>query len=97
MLVVDDQSELNNFPFVVLNVGPGIGAADPSSVDPRVLNGRRDVVMSSEEVDEDAFAETAVNGRRRKASRIQRSWKGSESGGIRSWARRSEPKSNVQA
>src|SRR3712207_4572050 len=41
MLVVNDQGQEIEFPFVVLNTDSGANADDPRSVEPRLLNGSR--------------------------------------------------------
>lgn len=59
MLVLNDQGENIDFPFMVLSTDPGIDA-DPASVEPRMLNGSRPVELTAaDEVDEDALAQLA--------------------------------------
>lgn len=60
MLVENNQQEAIQFPFVVLNTDPGIGAENRQSVEPQVLNGSRDVTLNDTEIDEVQFAETMV-------------------------------------
>lgn len=60
MLVVNDQAEDVTFPFIVLNTDPGSGAEDRRSVEPRVLNGSREVELEDMEIDEAQLAEIMV-------------------------------------
>lgn len=63
MLVVNDQQEPIEFPFLVLNTDSGAGAKSGPSVEPRVLNGSEPVELrdaAKDEVDEHQLAELAV-------------------------------------
>lgn len=57
MLVRNDASEAISFPFMVLSTDPGTGASNPSSVEPRLLNGS--FLVEVDEVDEVQAAELA--------------------------------------
>lgn len=63
MLVVNDQQEAIEFPFLVLNTDSGAGAKDRKSVEPRVLNGSEPVDLRDAEkgdIDENQLADLAV-------------------------------------
>lgn len=61
MQIHNTGSERIEFPFMVLSTDPGTGAeAAPESVEARVLNGSQPVTLTSDEVDEVAAAEAAV-------------------------------------
>lgn len=82
LLVVNDQAEDVTFPFFVLNTDPGNGAEDRRSVEPRVLNGSREVKLEDSEIDEAQLAELVVQ--RAQAAGVTDASKVEQ---IRTWAR----------
>ena len=58
MQIHNTGSERIEFPFMVLSSDPGTGATEPTSVEPRVLNGSQPVQL--DEVDEQTAADMAV-------------------------------------
>jgi hypothetical protein len=82
MLVVNDQADDVTFPFIVLSTDPGTGAEDRRSVEPRVLNGSREVELEDAEIDEAQLAEVAVQ--RAQAAGVTDPAKLEQ---VRSWAR----------
>lgn len=57
MLVRNDTGQDIEFPFMVLSTDPGTGAESKEAVEPKVLNGSREVVV--DEVDEQQAADLA--------------------------------------
>jgi hypothetical protein len=60
MQVENTTGQEIRFPFHILTTDPGIGAESAPSLDPRVLNGSREVEISDDEIDEERLAALMV-------------------------------------